>query len=78
MLILSGIALRSFTPQIVQRFMDAARQGSGSAYLRQRALLLIIATLATRLVGACSTYATPDLKWLVTNRPRGDPAHGGG
>ena len=73
-LILAGIGLQLYIPQIVRSFVDAVQAGKGAPVLLSSALLFLGTAFMRRLVTLGSTYLTADVKWRATNRLRSELA----
>ncbi len=73
-LLLTSIGLQLLTPQIVSRFIDAARAGTAPEALVRLALLFLAAAVAGQLVSVLSVYASETVGWTATNKVREDLA----
>ncbi len=72
LLILVGISLQLFAPQIIRQFLDAAQAGAATRLLVQMGLLFLLATLLQKGAALAATYFGEDLGWAATNRLRVD------
>lgn len=73
-LLLTSIGLQLLTPQIVSRFIDAARAGTAPEALVRLALLFLAVAVAGQLVSVLSVYASETVGWTATNKVREDLA----
>ena len=73
-LLLGSIALQLVTPQILSRFIDAARAGGAPDTLVRLAVLSLMVAGAGQLVSTCSAYASENVGWAATNKVREDLA----
>ncbi len=73
-LLLTGIGLQLFTPQIVSRFIDTARGGAAPEALVRLAVLFLMVAVAGQLVSVLSVYASENVGWTATNKVREDLA----
>ncbi len=73
-LLFSGIGLQLLTPQIVSRFIDAARTGVALEGLAHLALLFLAVAVAGQLISVLSVYASENVGWTATNELREDLA----
>src|SRR2546427_8853747 len=73
-LLLSSIGLQLLTPQIISRFIDAARAGGAPETLVRLAVLSLMVAVAGQLVSTCSAYASENVGWAATNKVREDLA----
>src|SRR5207245_513031 len=73
-LLLGSIALQLVTPQILSRFIDAARAGGAPETLVRLAVLSLMVAVAGQLVSTCSAYASENVGWAATNKVREDLA----
>lgn len=73
-LLLSGIGLQLLTPQIVSRFIDAARAGAAPGTLLHLAGVFIAVALTGQVVSALAVYASENVGWTATNKVREDVA----
>ena len=71
-LLLSGIGLELFNPQILRSFIDTAAQGGTIAQLTRAALLFIGVALIQQLVTVVATYMSQSVGWTATNALRAD------
>src|SRR5207249_6016446 len=61
-LLLGSIALQLVTPQILSRFIDAARAGGAPDTLVRLAVLSLMVAGAGQLVSTCSAYASENVE----------------
>src|SRR2546425_1796825 len=73
-LLLSSIGSQLLTPQIISRFIDAARGGGAPDTLVRLAVLSLMVAGAGQLVSTCSAYASEDVGGAATNKVRDDVA----
>ncbi|MHC5747835.1 MAG: ABC transporter ATP-binding protein [Nostoc sp.] len=71
-LLLIGIGLRLFNPQLLAAFIDQAIGGAKFSQLLQLALLFFGIALATGLISLLETYLAADIGLRATNRLRAD------
>jgi ATP-binding cassette subfamily B protein len=71
-LLLANIALQLATPQLLRRFIDAARSGAANDTLTQIALLFFGVLLLGQSVAAAVLYLGTDVGWATTNMLRAD------
>jgi ATP-binding cassette, subfamily B, bacterial len=74
LLLLVSIGLQLLNPQIVRRFLDAARAGSPLATLLTLALLFLGVALLGYLLTLALAYLSEDVGWRTTNALRTDLA----
>ncbi|NKQ35787.1 MAG: ABC transporter ATP-binding protein [Chloroflexi bacterium] len=72
LLILVGIGLQLFAPQIIRQFLDAAQAGAATRLLVQMGLLFLLVTVLQKGLALAATYLGEDLGWAATNRLRAD------
>lgn len=73
-LLLGSIGLQLLTPQIVSRFIDAARGGAAPDALVRLAAIFIAVALTGQVVSALGVYASENVGWTATNKVREDLA----
>ncbi|HEY6104109.1 MAG TPA: ABC transporter ATP-binding protein, partial [bacterium] len=73
-LLLGSIGLQLLTPQIVSRFIDAARGGAPQERLLSLAGVFIVAALTGQVISAFAVYASENVGWTATNKVREDLA----
>jgi ATP-binding cassette subfamily B protein len=73
-LLLGSIGLQLLTPQIVSRFIDAARGGAAQDTLFSLAGVFIAVALTGQIISALSVYASENVGWTATNKVREDLA----
>ncbi len=73
-LLLVGIALQLFAPQVIRRFLDAAQAGETTRVLVTMGLVYLLVVVAQKALTLVNTYLSADLGWAATNRLRGDLA----
>lgn len=73
-LLLGGIGLQLYSPQILRRFLDTAMSGAGTASLPWQASLFIFLALTNQLVTALARYVGEQVSWTATNDLRADLA----
>ena len=73
-LLLGSIGLQLLTPQIVSRFIDAARGGAAEERLLSLAGVFIIVALTGQVISAFAVYASENVGWTATNKVREDLA----
>src|SRR2546425_12172670 len=71
-LLLSSIGLQLLTPQIISRFIDAARAGGAPETLVRLAVLSLMVAVAGQLVSTCSAYASENVGWAESDKERED------
>lgn len=73
-LLLGGTALSLYLPQLLGRFVDIAKLGTGAdvAALGRLALLYIVLAVGVQLLTAAATYVGAQVGWAATNRLRAD------
>jgi ATP-binding cassette, subfamily B, bacterial len=74
LLLLSGIGLQLWTPQILRQFIDLAQTSGVSDALTRRAVLFFSLVVIGRAIQLATTYVTQDVRWRATNQMRGDLA----
>ncbi len=74
MLLFTGIGLQLLTPQIISRFIDAARSGTAPEVLIRLALFFLAVAVAGQLISVLSVYASETVGWTATNKVREDLA----
>ncbi len=72
LLILAGIGLQLFAPQIIRQFLDAAQAGAATRLLVQMGLLFLVVVVLQKGLALAATYLGEDLGWAATNRLRAD------
>jgi ATP-binding cassette subfamily B protein len=70
LLLLAGISLQLWTPQILRRFIDGALTGVAVSQLHGMALLFLGVALGHQLLAAAATYLGADVGWTATNQLR--------
>jgi len=73
-LLVTGIGLQLLIPQIISRFIDAARAGSAPGALVRLALLFLAVAMTGQLISVLSVYASETVGWTATNKVREDLA----
>ena len=73
-LLLGSIGLQLLAPQIVSRFIDAARGGAPQSVLVELAGMFIAVALTGQIVAALAVYASENVGWTATNSVREDLA----
>lgn len=73
-LLLSGIGLQLWTPQILRNFIDQAQAAAPTRALIPLAFAFLTLTLLTQIIRIGAAYVTQDVKWRATNALRGDLA----
>lgn len=73
-LLFTGIGLQLLTPQIVSRFIDAARAGTAPEVLVRLAVFFLAAAVAGQIISVFSVYASETVGWTATNKVREDLA----
>lgn len=73
-LLVAGVLLQLFIPQLLRDFIDAAMAGSAVGTLRDMAFVFLGAAIGRQLLGATATYAGADVGWRITNSMRSDLA----
>jgi ATP-binding cassette subfamily B protein len=74
MLLFIGIGLQLLTPQIVSRWIDAARTGVAPEGLVRLGFFFLAVAAAGQLVSVLSVYASENVGWTATNKLREDLA----
>ncbi|MBK8988486.1 MAG: ABC transporter ATP-binding protein [Chloroflexi bacterium] len=74
LLLLLGIGLQLFAPQVIRRFLDAAQTGAAAGELVTMGLLFLLVVVGQKGVNLVNTYLGEDLGWASTNRLRADLA----
>ena len=74
LLLLAGIGLQLWIPQILRLFIDGALEGQATAQLQRLALVFLAVALGHQLLAAGATYLAADVGWTATNRLRGELA----
>lgn len=73
-LLFISIGLQLVTPQILARFIDAARSAAAADLLVRLALVFLTVALTGQLVSALSVYTSENVGWTATNKVREDLA----
>ena len=73
-LLLIGICLQLFAPQIIRQFLDAAQAGAATRLLVTMGLVYLVIVVVQKALNLFNTYLSADLGWGATNRLRGDLA----
>lgn len=73
-LLLGGIALKIFNPQIVGSFLDAAQAGEDESQLLLAGGVFLVLAIVTQIVTVAATYYGEDVGWTATNELRADLA----
>jgi ATP-binding cassette subfamily B protein len=73
-LLLMGIGLQLFAPQIIRQFLDAAQAGAATRMLVTMGLVYLVVVMVQKALNLLNTYLSADLGWAATNRLRGDLA----
>jgi ATP-binding cassette subfamily B protein len=73
-LLFTSIGLQLLTPQIVSRFIDAARGGAAQEVLLRLAGVFIAVALTGQVISALAVYASENVGWTATNKVREDLA----
>ncbi len=73
-LLLMGIGLQLFAPQVIRRFLDAAQAGETTRVLVTMGLVYLLVVVTQKALNLGNTYLSTDLGWAATNRLRGDLA----
>ena len=71
-LLLGAIGLQLAGPQAVRYFIDTAQTGGDLSALYAAAALFLVFNLASRALGALTTYLGNDVAWRATNSMRSD------
>ncbi len=74
LLLLGGIGLQLWTPQILRDFIDLAQTGGVSDVLMRKAVRFFALVIAGRTLQLGTTYVAQDVRWRTTNAMRGDLA----
>ena len=74
MLLLAGISLQLFAPQVIRQFLDAAQGGAETRLLVSMGLVYLVVVIVQKGLNLFNTYLSADLGWASTNRLRGDLA----
>jgi ATP-binding cassette, subfamily B, bacterial len=74
LLLLIGIGLQLFAPQVIRRFLDAAQAGASTRALVTMGLLFLLVVVGQKAINLINTYLGEDLGWASTNRLRADLA----
>jgi ATP-binding cassette subfamily B protein len=70
LLLLAGIGLQLWIPQILRSFIDGALSAVATAELHGMALLFLAVALGHQLLAAAATYLGADVGWTATNQLR--------
>jgi len=73
-LLLAGIGLRVYNPQILRQFIDSARLGTPLQALMLSALTFIGIALVQQVVSVSATYLGESVAWTATNALRAELA----
>jgi ATP-binding cassette subfamily B protein len=73
-LLLTGIGLRVYNPQILRQFIDSARAGTPLQALMLSALTFIGIALVQQVVSISATYLGESVAWTATNALRAELA----
>jgi len=73
-LLLIGIGLQLFSPQVIRQFLDAAEGGAETRLLVSMGLVYLVVVVVQKVLNLFNTYLSADLGWAATNRLRGDLA----
>jgi len=73
-LLLGSIGLQLLGPQLLARFIDAARGGEAAADLLRVGLLFLAVASVGQVVSAMAVYASENVGWTATNQVRTDLA----
>ncbi len=73
-LLLIGIGLQLFAPQVIRRFLDAAQGGAETRLLVSLGLIYLLVVMVQKGLNLYNTYLSADLGWAATNRLRSDLA----
>ena len=73
-LLLAGIGLQLWIPQLLRLFIDGAMEGMPIPQLQRMALLFLGIALGHQLLAAVATYVAADVGWTATNQLRGELA----
>lgn len=71
-LLLGGIGLQLFAPQIIRRFLDVAQAGGSLRVLLSTAVLYLVTVTLQQILLLATTYTSETVGWTATNRLRGD------
>src|SRR3989442_2944871 len=69
-LLFTGIGLQLLTPQIVRRFIDAARAGAAVEALARLAFAYLAVAVAGQIISVLSVYSGENVGWTATNTLR--------
>ncbi len=69
-LLFTGIGLQLLTPQIVSRFIDAARAGATAESLARLAFVFLAVAVAGQIISVLSVYTSENVGWTATNTLR--------
>jgi ATP-binding cassette, subfamily B, bacterial len=72
LLLLVGIGLQLFAPQVIRRFLDGAQMGAETAVLVRLGFLFLAVVVAQKAITLGNVYLGEDLGWAATNRLRAD------
>jgi len=73
-LLLAGIALQLFVPQILRQFIDAASTGESTNFLLRLAGIFLAIAMFQQILSAFAVYISGDVGWRATNQIRNDLA----
>jgi ABC-type multidrug transport system fused ATPase/permease subunit len=73
-LLFTGIGLQLVNPQIMRRFIDAAKAGTEVSTLWRLAVLFIGVALSQQVTTVIATYVSENVGWTATNALRADVA----
>ena len=74
LLLVVGIGLQLFAPQVIRRFLDAAQSGATTRSLMTMGLVFLLVVVGQKAINLVNTYLGEDLGWAATNRLRADLA----
>lgn len=67
LLLIGSVLLQLLVPQLLRDFIDAAMVGQTMEYLRDIAMVFLMAAIGKQLLGAAATYGSADFGWRLTN-----------
>jgi ATP-binding cassette subfamily B protein len=71
-LLLGGIGLQLYSPQVIRAFLDAVAAGAAQEVLLGAGALFLVAALGGRALGLAASYAAEAVAWTATNALRAD------
>ena len=72
LLLMGGIGLQLFNPQILKRFLDSATHGAANRTLALAAGQFLLIAIVQQALSVTATYFSENLGWTATNALRAD------